>query len=164
MKALLLLIALAMPMLAHAQYQPETIQTPETQTDDEAVRATIAALFDAMRASDSEAVGAVFHDNATLQSVMPTQSGTFQMQSGEISGFVASIGGAPEGALDEKVGEITVELDAGLAHAWMDYSFYYQGQRSHCGVNSIQLVKTDGGDWKILNVVDTRRRDCDDAP
>ena len=115
---------------------------------------------DRMRASDSDAVGAVFHDNATLQSVSATGSGTFQIQGGEIAGFVASIGGAPEGALDEKIGEVTVQIDGGLAHAWMDYEFHYQGQRSHCGVNSMQLVKVADG-WQILNVVDTRRRDCE---
>lgn len=161
MKSLLFLVALATPMLAHAQYQPETVQMPESLTDEEAVRATITALFDGMRASDAEAVGATFHANATLQSVSPTGEGTFQIQGGDIAGFVASIGGAPEGALDEKIGEITVQMDAGLAHAWMDYEFHYQGQRSHCGVNSMQLVKVAGGDWQILNVVDTRRRDCE---
>jgi len=157
MKALLLLLALATPMLAHAQYQPEPVLTPETLTDDEAVRATIAALFDGMRASDSEAVGAVFHDNATLQSVSSSGDGAFQIQGGEIAGFVASIGGAPEGALDEKVGEVTVQMDGGLAHAWMDYEFHYQGQRVHCGVNSMQLVNVADSGWQILNVVDTRR-------
>ena len=161
MKALFLLLALAAPMLAHAQSQPEPVQTSEARTDDEAVRATIAALFDGMRASDSEAVGGVFHANATLQSVSPTGAGTFQLQGGDIEGFVASIGGAPEGALDEKIGEITVQVDAGLAHAWMDYEFFYQGQHSHCGVNSMQLVQIADGDWQILNVVDTRRRDCE---
>ena len=161
MKALLLLAALALPMAAQAQYQPETIATPDPQTDEEAVRATIAALFDGMRASDSDAVGATFHENATLQSVSPTGDGSYQIQGGEIAGFVASIGGAPEGALDEQLGEVTVQVDAGLAHAWMDYTFYYQGQLSHCGVNSMQFVKAASGDWQILNVVDTRRRDCE---
>lgn len=154
-------MALAAPMLAHAQPQAEPPPAPEVLSDDEAVRATIVALFDGMRASDAEAVGATFHENATLQSVMPTGTGTFQIQATEISGFIGSIGGAPAGALDEKIGEIRVEIDAGLAHAWMDYEFHYQGQRSHCGVNSMQLVKVGDADWQILNVIDTRRRDCE---
>ena len=161
MKALLLLVALATPMLADAQYQPEAIQTIETLTDEEAVRATIDSLFDGMRASDSTAFRAVFHQNATLQSVLPTGPETFQIQSGDIDGFVASIGRSPVGTLDEQIGEVMVQIDAGLAHAWMDYAFHYQGQRVHCGVNSIQLVKVEGGDWQMLNVVDTRRRDCE---
>lgn len=160
MKSLLLLIALATPLAAQAQYQPQDPVLP-AHTDEEAVRATITALFDGMRASDSSAVAAVFHENATLQSVFSTPTGEYQMQVGQISDFVTSIGSTPAGALDERLGDVVVQLDAGLAHAWMDYDFYYQGQRSHCGVNSMQMVKTPGGDWQILNVVDTRRRDCE---
>lgn len=161
MKALLLLITLATPMLAHAQYQPESVEAPAPLTDEEAVRATITNLFDGMRASDSTAVRATFHANATLQSVVPSGPETYGIQVGDIAGFVSSIGRSPEGALDEQLGGVTVEIDAGLAHAWMDYTFYYQGQLSHCGVNSMQLVKDGSGGWQILNVVDTRRRDCE---
>lgn len=156
MKPLVLLFALATPLLVHAQPSG----TSDTMTDEEAVRATIVALFDGMRASDSSAVRGVFHDDATLRSVFRTESG-LQLQQGRIADFVTSIGQSPVGALDEQIGAIAVQLDAGLAHAWMDYDFYYQGQRSHCGVNSMQLVKTASGDWQILNVVDTRRRDCE---
>lgn len=162
MKPLLLLIALATPFAAQAQYQTDTLPpTTETTPDEDAIRATIAALFDGMRASDSSAVAAVFHDNATLQSVFSTPTGEYQMQVGQISDFVTSIGSTPAGALDERLGDVEIQIDAGLAHAWMDYDFYYQGQRSHCGVNSMQFVKRATGDWQILNVVDTRRRDCE---
>lgn len=161
MKALFLLFALATPILAQAQYQPDPVLGATPSTDEEAVRAAIDALFDGMRASDASAVRAVFHTNATLQSVVPAGPETFQIQAGDVPGFISSIGDAPEGALDEQLGEVMVQIDAGLAHAWMDYTFYYQGQRSHCGVNSMQLVESADGTWQILNVVDTRRRDCD---
>ncbi len=45
-----------------------------------------------------------------------------------------------------------------MANAWTPYEFWYNGNFSHCGVNSFQLIKKDEK-WKIIYLVDTRRKE-----
>jgi hypothetical protein len=40
------------------------------------------------------------------------------------------------------------------------YVFYHGTERSHCGVNALQLVQ-QGNDWRIVQLTDTRRQGCD---
>ena len=62
---------------------------------------------------------------------------------------------------DERIGDIDVRIDGGLATAWMPYAFYLGDRFSHCGVNAFHLTLTSEG-WKILHITDTRRTtDCD---
>jgi hypothetical protein len=39
---------------------------------------------------------------------------------------------------------------------WTPYAFYYDGNFSHCGVDSFQLARTAEG-WKVVQIADTRR-------
>jgi len=48
-------------------------------------------------------------------------------------------------------------MDGPLAMVWAPYHFYYNGTLLHCGVDSFQLIRT-GGVWKILYIVDTRKK------
>ncbi len=136
-------------------------QSSETsQSSDDAVRAVVAELFDAMRAGDSTRVRNVFHEDARLHSSI-LRSGAPMVVGGESAdGFVSAVGRPHTEVWDERVGEIHIQIDGGLAAAWMYYSFYLDDNFSHCGVNAIQLVNTEGG-WKMLNIVDTRRSDCE---
>jgi hypothetical protein len=45
-----------------------------------------------------------------------------------------------------------------MANAWVGYEFWLNGNFSHCGINSFQMVNFDG-DWKIIYLIDTRGRD-----
>ncbi|MEE4317646.1 MAG: hypothetical protein V2I74_11765 [Erythrobacter sp.] len=38
-----------------------------------------------------------------------------------------------------------------MAHAWGGYSFAVDGEITHCGVNSLSLVQTEDGSWKVGN-------------
>ena len=73
------------------------------------------------------------------------------------AGFIEQISKATPGSLDERISFETVKVDGPLAIAWTPYSFYYNGQFSHCGVNSFQLVRFNGI-WKIQYIIDTRRK------
>jgi hypothetical protein len=44
-----------------------------------------------------------------------------------------------------------------MAHAWTPYEFYINGKLSHKGVNAFTLYKDDG-QWKIVHLIDTRRK------
>ena len=52
-------------------------------------------------------------------------------------------------------------IDGKLAQVWVPYHFYLNGMLSHCGANSFQLMK-ENEDWKIISILDTRRKNCAD--
>ena len=52
-----------------------------------------------------------------------------------------------------------IKIDGPLANAWVEYEFWLDGKLSHCGVNSIHLIKEKNG-WKIFNITDSRRFNC----
>ena len=63
---------------------------------------------------------------------------------------------------EEKILGYSVQVDGNMAHVWTPYEFWFNGDFSHCGVNSFQLFH-DNGTWKIIYLIDTRRRqDCQD--
>jgi hypothetical protein len=63
----------------------------------------------------------------------------------------------PKGAADERISFETVKIDGPLAIVWAPYNFFFNGQFSHCGMDSFQLVRF-GKEWKIQYIIDTRRR------
>jgi ketosteroid isomerase-like protein len=136
-------------------------QFSEAQSADDEVRAVIDQLFDAMRESDGEAVRSLFSEGAVLQTVRDAESG-YSLSETPIDAFASSVGSSEPGQLDERLHTVSVHVDGGLATAWMDYTFYYNGSFSHCGVNTMNLIRTGSG-WKIFSIADTRRQqDCFD--
>ncbi len=157
MTSRLLLILFAASLLvpaAPAQSDDAPASSPEA-----AVRATIDALFDGMRAGDSTAVRAVFTDGARLQTALGP-SDTTAVRTTPIDAFVEAVGQPHEKVWDERVWDVEIRVDGPLASAWVPYVFYHGDERSHCGVNAMQLVRRSDG-WKILQLTDTRRRKCD---
>lgn len=121
---------------------------------------TIASLFKAMYDGDSTLAKQVFAENASLNSVYSNKEGKTVVKSGKIEDFINAIGSPHDEIWDERISNLVVKEDGDLAQAWMDYSFYIGDQFSHCGVNSMHLVRRKGA-WKILQIVDTRRKtDC----
>ena len=133
------------------------------QSDDEkAVRTAITQMFDGMRKADTTLFKAVFAPGASLQSVAKNKDGVVSVRNESIAGFVTSVGKQKPGALDERLSAYDIKIDTELAIAWTPYVFYYNGQKSHCGVNVFTLVKLKDG-WKIQSIIDTRRREgCPD--
>lgn len=133
------------------------------QSDDEkGVRAAITQMFDGMRKADTTLFKAVFAPGASLQSIAKNKDGMVSVRNEAIPNFVTSVGKRKPGELDERLSAYDVKIDAELAIAWTPYVFYFNGQKSHCGVNVFTLVKLNGG-WKIQAIIDTRRKEsCPD--
>lgn len=127
-------------------------QVPERE-----VQAVIETLFDGMRAGDSAMVASAFTRDAIMQTVAKNQSGETVVHKGSLSQFLNSVGTPHEQVWDEKIGGYEIKIDGELATAWTPYQFYLGDNFSHCGVNSFQLAKLDG-EWKIIYIIDTRRR------
>lgn len=131
---------------------PALAQTP----DETAVKTTIARMFEGMSKADSTLLKPLFAPNARLQTVQNKQ-GSVSVKEDPIGGFIASIGKAKAGALDERLSGMDIRIDGDLATAWTPYSFYYNGRQSHCGANAFTLVRMNGS-WRIQNIIDTRRK------
>ncbi|MFD2935752.1 nuclear transport factor 2 family protein [Spirosoma flavum] len=150
MKKLALLLSLiTCPLLAQTT-------TAESGKEDVAVRASVNKLFDGMKKADSTMLKELFTPSARLQTVA-NKEGNVSIQEDAIGKFISSVGKAKAGALDERLSGMDIKIDGELATAWTPYSFYYDGQQRHCGVNAFTLVKI-GGVWKIHTIIDTRRK------
>ncbi len=131
----------------------------ESKEESDAVRETVMTLFDGMEAADGDILRSVLYQNATLHTVSSNEMGA-ELAETPIEKFIESVDGAEPGTLIEQILYISVNVDGDLASAWMDYRFYLGDEFSHCGVNSMNLIKKDGN-WRIISIVDTRNReDC----
>ena len=158
-RRLLLLLLVAGLLAPVASAQPDGGRAPAAEA---AVRAALNALFDGMRAGDSTAVRDVFHDGARLYTAVGP-SDTAGVSQTPVDAFVESVGQPRERVWDERTWNVEVRVDGPLASAWVPYVFYRGDERSHCGVNAVQLVRGPDG-WRILQLTDTRRQACDVPP
>jgi len=142
----LLLFTAALSSIAHAQ-----------SADHDAVKATILRLFDGMRLADSTMVSSTFAENALLASVAE-RDGEQSISHTPAEIFIRNVTRPRADMLDERTEEMEVHIDDHIATAWVPYAFYIGKNFSHCGVNAIQLAKTNGK-WKIIFVIDTRRKE-----
>lgn len=127
----------------------------------EEVQAAVLRLFDAMRASDGEALAGLFTDSAQLQTIAFSGNGAPVIRSSSVEQFVSAVSKSKKGALDERITFGGIHVDGVLASVWTPYKFFYDNNFSHCGANSFQLVFING-QWKIHYLIDTRRKtDCE---
>ena len=144
---LLLILFAAHPVIAQS--------FEESMDESDEVRTTVFTLFEGMETADGDLLRSVLDENATLHTVRSTDAGT-ELNETDINSFIESVEGSEPGTLIEEILYISVNVDGDLATAWMDYHFYRGVEFSHCGVNSMNLIRK-GGEWKIFSIVDTRR-------
>ncbi|MCB0402196.1 MAG: nuclear transport factor 2 family protein [Flavobacteriales bacterium] len=135
--------------LVFAQSEPE-----------KAVLKPVYELFEGMEKSDSMMVYRVFLPQATLFTSYTNALGEEMLEEMEVEKFVSLVANKPSGQPDwiEKLSNTEVRIDGNMAQVWTDYNFYVGEQFSHCGVDAFHLVKFNGS-WKILQIVDTRRKE-----
>jgi len=121
------------------------------------VKATVMRLFDAMRDADGGVIGSLFTDSAILQTISLTPNEESIVKASTVQQFSVAVSKSKKGSLDERITFGGVHVDGMLASVWTPYQFYFDGNFSHCGANSFQLVYARG-QWKIHYLIDTRRR------
>jgi len=130
-------------------------QKPENEN----VKAKIIEFFDAFHQQDTSALKAMVTEKIILQSISINKEGKTVLKEDDYTQFVKNIASIPKDTkFEEKLLDFSIQVDGHMANAWTPYEFWYEGEFSHCGVNSFQLIKEDG-DWKIIYLVDTRRRE-----
>lgn len=129
----------------------------KAQSAEDSVKAVVNDLFTAMIKSDTSLLKTCFADSMVLQTIVRGKNGGAEVKSETAAGFVKSIGSLKPGSADERISFGHILIDGPLALVWTPYKFYFNGQFSHCGVNSFHLVRFKEG-WKIQYLIDTRRR------
>ena len=133
------------------------IFSAHAQTPEDSVKAVINNMFLGMKNSDAGLIKSSFADSIVFQSIARNKEGLTVIRNESATDFITSISKLAPGAADERISFETIKIDGPLAIAWTPYKFYYNGQFSHCGVNSFQLVRFNGV-WKIQYLIDTRRK------
>ena len=138
-----------------------TFVNASAQPEEDAIKAAITAMFNGMRTSDTALIRSVFSSSAIMQTIGRNREGATVVRTDKVDSFIVSIGRPHAEIYDERISFESIKTDGLLASVWTPYKFYLGEKFLHCGVNSFQLVKTNGK-WLIQYLIDTRRREtCD---
>ena len=127
------------------------------QTAEDSVKAVINKMFEAMKTADGDLLKSCMGDSVVFQTITKTKEGNTVVKNESVTDFADFVSKQAKNAMDERITFESIKIDGPLAIAWTPYNFYFNGQFSHCGVNSFQVVRFSSG-WKIQYIIDTRRR------
>ena len=125
----------------------------------EKLKSVVETFFEGFHNKDSLVI------NSVIDSSFNINTTSFKKNDGilrNINGanFVSAIISRPDSPIwEEKLFSFDIKIDEPLANVWVDYEFWIDDKLNHCGVNSIHLLKKKSG-WKIFNISDSRRKDC----
>lgn len=127
--------------------------------EEDSVKQVVETFFEGFHARDSMVMKSVFHEQPVIQTIGRTKEGEIKLINQELGQVLRGIVGIPsETSFKEKIHTYIIKIDGEMANAWTPYSFYMNGNFSHCGVNNFQLLKVKD-EWKIIYLIDTRRKE-----
>ena len=136
-------------------------QSAQSAADQAAVIQVVEDLFRAMSRRDGEVMRALHMPEVAL--IRVTDNAKPSVQLGAPDRFINSVINAPA-APRERMWDPEVRVDGDLATLWAPYDFHLGDSFSHCGINALQLVRTDS-QWRIVSIAYTVHREgCDHAP
>ncbi len=148
MKSLFILLCL----ISFESYYAQT--TPE-----EKIKETIHLFFEGFHKGDTVKMKSVLGEKVQLQTAFVNKKGESKLTTESITKLLESIANKkPDQKWDERLLDFNIQIDANMANAWVNYEFWFNDTFSHCGVNSFQLFKSNN-EWKIIYLIDTRRRE-----
>ena len=116
----------------------------------------VIAFFNAFHEQDTLALRALVHKRVTMQSLSDATDSGVKLSTSSFDAFLKSIASIPSTVIfEERILDYKTRQDALMANVWTPYAFYIDGQLSHCGTNSFQMLYEDD-QWKIFYIVDTR--------
>jgi len=129
-----------------------------SQTNIDEPKKVVEDFFIAFHAKDTIAMKKVCHSNMILHTVTNSEKDT-RLKEEPTEVFFKSFSQIPEGmTFYEKILSYKVQIDGNLAHVWTPYEVYINGKLLHGGVNSFTMIKEPNGEWKIVHLIDTRRK------
>ena len=147
MKKLILLL-LFIPLVSFGQ-----------DLEKEKLKTVVNTFFEGFHSKDSLLIVSVIDKSFDLNSTsLKEGKGVLTNINGD--NFVSAIISRPDSPVwKEKLLSFNIKIDGPLANVWVDYEFWIDDKLSHCGANSIHLLKKKSG-WKIFNITDSRRINC----
>lgn len=136
-------------------YSQETI-------DEVSVKTSVEDFFIAFHKQDTTALRFMAHPSIQMQSISIKENAEPKLVTEEYGNFLKAIYAIPATTkFEEKIHSFKIQVDGPMANVSTPYSFYVNGELSHCGVNTFQLFK-EAGSWKIIYIIDTRtKQGCD---
>lgn len=129
----------------------------------EDIRGVIDGFFVAMEAKDTIALDSLLHDQCIIFSTLSDDKGQPQIEvlrKPSLMGFMrrAQI---KNYIYHEQLWNYNISREDNLATAWTEYTLFTgePAEISHCGVNTFTLAQTAKGQWQIIHLADTRRKD-----
>jgi hypothetical protein len=127
--------------------------------DTSAPAATVQSLFDSMASHDVGAARALFTPEAMLIAVRADGTATVVPHEQWLQHLSESKDQWLERMWNPKVLE-----HGSIAVVWAEYDFHLNGKFTHCGIDSVDLLKTPTG-WKISGLSFTRETtNCPQSP
>lgn len=124
----------------------------------QAIKETIHKFFEGLESGDTVRIAETIGKEIKLQTIFVDRNGEHVVRTGSRKKFLNSVATKkPEDVWEEKLLSFEILFDKLLASVWTPYEFYLNGEFSHCGVNSFQLVKKNDV-WKIVYLIDSRNR------
>ncbi|MEE4155534.1 MAG: hypothetical protein V2I27_15350 [Erythrobacter sp.] len=122
----------------------------------------LVAFMTAFDAQDADSMRAMAVEGASV-TVIEEREGEDRVRAMPLERLIASIA-ASTSDLAEPIWNLKT-IEAGpVATVSADYEFLIDGERSHCGVNIVNLVRVDGA-WKIAGIAYSHiETDCTGAP
>ncbi len=144
----LILLFLFIPLVSYGQdIQKEKLKT------------VVKTFFEGFHNKDSLLIASVIDRSFDLNSTSFKEDNGV-LQNINRDNFIRTVITRPNSPVwEEKLLSFNIKIDGPLANVWVDYEFWLDDKLSHCGVNSIHLLKKKSG-WKIFNITDSRRIDC----
>ncbi len=137
------------------------------ENDRLAILAVMEKAFEAVRTGDPDDWRAIQLAEGTTLSFRPHPDGDpnrQEMRLAQNEAFVSKLENDGHVYVERWTGEPTVMLRGPIAVVWGEYDFWIDGEFSHCGVDSADLVKVDN-QWKIANMMWTvEKEDCPTNP
>lgn len=121
--------------------------------------AVVQKLFDAMATSDAETAQSIIMPDARFVAIPKANDTGFRLSKG--GDFAAGIANWPQGMVESMINPSAM-VRGRMAVVWAPFVFHRQETLSHCGVNTVVLIHTDG-DWKVSDITYTHETDVCEA-
>lgn len=139
------------------------VTNAQVSSKEKAIKNTIHTFFEGLHKGDSSIVSSTLHPTIKLQTTFTNKEGKNVLLTDGKKKVLTNIANKkPEHTYLEKLLSWNIKIDGNLASVWTPYEFYLNDKFSHCGANSFQLFN-DNGKWKIIYLVDMRRRESCNA-
>ncbi len=159
LKYLIIPMVVVFALFAFAKADHKSSSQDQADYSEKEVQKVIETFFEGFHKQDSTIIKKVVHQNVMMQSIGKDKLGEIELSKQDFGAFLVSICSIPESTqFEERIKSYEIKMDGKMANVWTPYSFYINGNLSHCGTNSFQLFKRNG-EWKIFYIVDTRDRE-----